>query len=260
MKPLNALKGLIVVMLTLITTLSFSQSTCDPEDPYLLIYQYSIPSFVQLYNEGYCISGDISDTTIYFKFYPEDQNGVIYWGYSSPLGYPLTVASMSIYNSDCQLISQGQSVSGLGNSMYYVRFDLRTVYIDNFCPYFLPINPLAVDFGTVEAKQVENTIIVDWITMSEANSNYFTIQYSYDLNKWYSTASVPSSTNSSTNRYYTSSFIPPFPGTVYIRIAEHDYNGDIILSDIVYCSYIPKSNPGMLIYDLSGRLIGVRNF
>ena len=144
--------------------------------------------------------------------------------------------------------------------MYYVRFDLRTTYIDNFCPYFLPINPLAVDFGMVEAKQIENTIVVDWVTMSETNSSYFAIQYSYDLNKWYSTASVPASTNSSTNRYYTASFTPPFTGTVYIRIAEYDFNGGVTLSEIAYATYIPKTNSGVLIYDLSGRLIGIRSF
>jgi hypothetical protein len=260
MKPLNPIKGLIVVILILKSIFSFSQSNCDLEDPYLLTYQFSIPSFIQLFNEGYCVSGDISDTTIYFKFYPENQNGVIYWGYSSPLGYPLEVMSISIYDSNCQLISQGQSVSGLENSLYYVQFDLRTTYIDNFCPYFLPINPLAVNFGTIEAKQIENLIVVDWITLSESNSNYFVIQYSYDLNRWYSTKPIQSSKNSSTNRYYTSSFIPQSPGTIYIRVAEYDYNGDINLSEITYCTYIPKPTTGTPIYDLSGRLIGIRNF
>ena len=260
MKPLNALKGLIVVILIFKATFGFSQSNCDLEDPYLLTYQYSIPTFVQLYNGGYCISGDISDTTVYFKFYPGDQNGIIYWGYSSPLGYPLEVTNILIYDSNCQLISQGQMVDDLGNSSYYVQFDLRTTYIDNFCPYFLPIDPLAVDFGAIEAKQIENFIVVDWITLSESNSSHFNIQYSYDLNKWYSVKYIPSSKNSSTNRYYTSSFTPQFPGTVYIRIAEYDYNGDVNLSEIVYCTYIPKSATGTPIYDLSGRLIGIRNF
>jgi len=257
MKPLNRL---IVVILILISNLNLkSQSLlCDPENEYLNHYEYSIPSFIQLYTGGYCVSGDISDTTLYFRFYPDNLNGVIYWGYSSPLGYNLDVTSISILDVNCNIISQGQSVNGLDNSLYYVKFDLRTTYIDNFCPYFLPINPLAVNFGPIKIKQVENSIVIDWVTLSETNSDYFIIQYSYDLNIWKSTNKIYSSTNSSTNRYYTTFFTPQYSGTVYIRIMEYDKNGDFILSDINYITYIPKSDPKMLIYDLSGRVIGVK--
>jgi len=260
MKPLNTYKVLIVVMLVLKTIFGFSQSDCDIEDPYLSTYEFSIPSFNQLYNGGYCISGNISDTIIYFKFYPEEQNGVIYWGYSSPFGYNLFVDSIFIYDSNCQLMSQGQMINGLDNSLYFVRFDLRTEFIDNFCPYFLPINPLAVDFGMIEAIQVENIIIVNWVTLSESNSSHFIIQYSYDLGNWRNSVSIPSSNNSSTNRYYNANFTPPFDGTIYIRISEYDYNGNITLSTPIYTTFIRKSTSGTLIYDLSGRLIGIRNF
>lgn len=260
MKPLNAYKVLIVVMLVLKTTFGFSQSDCDVEDPYLSIYEFSIPSFIQLYNGGYCVSGNISDTTIYFKFYPEEQNGVIYWGYSSPLGYNLFIDNIFIYDSNCQLVSQGQMVSGLDNSLYFVRFDLRTEFIDNFCPYFLPITPLAVDFGVVEAIQVDNTIVVNWVTLSESNSSHFIVQYSYDLGIWRNGTYIPSSNNSSTNKYYTTNFTPPHGGTVYIRIAEYDYNGNVTLSNPIYTIFFPKNTSGTLIYDLSGRLIGVKNF
>jgi hypothetical protein len=259
MKPLNILRGTIVVILMLKAIFLSSQINCETEEPYLLTHPYSIPTFIQLYNGGYCITGFISDTTVIFGFYPNGENGIIYWGFSSPLGYELDVINISIYDSDCQLISDGQLVDGLYNTLYFVQFDLKTIYIDNFCPFFLPINPLAVTFGLIEAKQIENSIVVEWVTLSESNSHYFTIQYSHDLNIWYSTRSIPSSKNSSTNRYYVSNFTPSFSGMVYIRIAEYDYNGVVDLSEIIYCVFIPKSS-STLIYDLSGRLIGIRNF
>ena len=256
MKPQNALKGLlIVVMLVLNTAFGFSQSLCDPEDPYLNHFQYSIPSFTQLYNGGYCISAQtISDTTIYLKFYPEEKNGIIYWGFSSPLGYPLYVDSIKIYDSNCQLISIGQEVSDLSNSIYYVKFVIRTTFIDNFCPYFLPIDPLMVTFGMVKLEKVETHIQVDWTTLSELNSDYFIVQYSYDLNNWKDAVSMPSSQNSSTSRYYSANFIPPYPGMIYVRIAEYDLNGSAIYSNPEYI-YFDFENQTLPVYDLAGRLL-----
>jgi hypothetical protein len=246
---------IVVMFLLLKSTLAISQpSDCDLNNPSVQSYLFNVPSFIQLFNNGSCISGDISDTTLYFPFNPNNQNGVIYWGFSSPLGFNLTVSNIEIYDLDCQLISQGQSVNGLTGSSYFVKFVLQTILIDNFCPYFLPINPLAVDFGMVEAKQINDKIQVDWITMSETNSSHFVIRYSYDLNQWYTVNKVQSSGNSSTNRYYSSSFIPQYPGTVYIRVVEYDYNGNTNLSEIIYCVYI-SSPSNRIRYDLLGRMI-----
>ena len=256
MKPQNTLKGLlIVVMLVLNASFGFSQSICDLDDPYLNHYQYSIPSFIQLYNGGYCISSSyISDTTIYMKFYPEGKNGIIYWGYSSPMGYPLYVDSIKIYDSSCHLISVGQGVSGLSNSLYYVKFVIRTRFIDNFCPYFLPANPLMVTFGMVKLEKVGTHIQVDWTTLSESNSDYFVVQYSYDLNSWRDAVSVPSSQNSSTNRYYSANFTPPYSDMVYVRIAEYDLNGNVMYSNPEYIHF-DFENRNTSVYDLAGRLL-----
>jgi hypothetical protein len=256
MKPQNTLKGLlIVVMLVLNTAFGFSQSICDQDDSYLNHFQYSIPSFIQLYVGGFCVpASSISDTTIYMKFYPEGKNGIIYWGYSSPYGYALHVDSVKIYDSSCKLISTEQGISDLSNSLYYVKFVIRTQYIDNFCPYFLPSNPLMVNFGMVKLEKIQTHIQVDWITLSEVNSNYFVIQYSYDLNSWKETVSVPSSQNSSTNKYYTANFTPQYSGMVYVRIAEHDLNGNTIYSDPEYIHF-DFEGQNSSIYDLAGRLI-----
>jgi hypothetical protein len=256
MKPQNTLKGLlIVVMLVLNSAFGFSQSTCDLDDPYLNNFQYSIPSFIQLYLGGYCISApSISDTTIYMKFYPEGKNGIIYWGYSSPYGYPLHVDSVKIYNSSCQLVSIGQGISGLSNSLYYVKFVIRTQQMDNFCPYFLPANPLMVTFGMIKLEKIETHIQVDWTTLSESNSDYFVVQYSYDLNSWRDAVSMSSSQNSSTNRYYSVNFTPPYPGMVYVRIAEYDLNGSVIHSNPEYIHF-DFENRNTSVYDLAGRLL-----
>jgi hypothetical protein len=259
MKLLNTLKGLLIIVILLFNvSFSFSQTLCDVENLYLNHYQYSLPSFIQLYTNDDCISGDISDTTFYFKFYPEGKNGIIYWAYSSPQGYPLTVSNIFIYDSNCELISEGQSIDNFDDALYFIQFDLEATYIDNFCPFFLAIDPLKVDFGMIEAHQIENTISIDWITLSETNSSHFIVQYGYDLNRWLSVVSIPSSQNSTTNRYYTANFTPIYSGNIYIRIVEYDLNGGTTISEPIYIRYIPKQYPGTPIYDLAGRVIGIK--
>jgi hypothetical protein len=259
MKPLNALKRLFVVLLFLQASLGFAQTACDPNSQSLEHFQNTVPQFIQLYLGGYCISDSISDTTIYMRFYPQGRNGVIYWGYSSPLGYPLTVTNLSIYNSDCIMISQGQAVSGLDSSLYYVRFDIRTVYVDNFCPYFLSSTALAVDFGLVRAEPLNDVIQVSWVTLSEENSHYFTVEYSYDLQYWRQAASVDASGNSSTDKFYYTQIKPPYSGIVYIRVVEYDYNGNTTISSTIYTNYNTQAIYNKAMYDLAGRLIRIGN-
>ena len=259
MEPLKTLKGLFVVLLILKALSGFTQTACESSESYLEHFEYGAPSFIQLYTGGYCITDSISDTTIYMRFYPLGKNGIIYWGYSSPQGYPLTVTSISIYNSACILISNGQIIGGLDNLLYYIRFDLRTKYVDNFCPYFIPFNPLAVKFGLIKAEMLNNTIGVDWITLSESNSNYFVVEYSYDMLRWIQATSVDASGNSSSAKYYNASFTPAYVGLIYVRVVEYDYNGNTTTSDPIYLEFNSNTIYNRLEYDLAGRLINISN-
>lgn len=258
MKPLITFKGLCVVLLTLQASFVFSQSTCDPTTSSLNHFESKVPQFIELYLGGYCVSDSITDTTIYMRFYPQGKNGMIYWAYSSPIGYPLTVTDISIYDSNCLLVSEGQMVMNLNNtSVYYVKFDIRTKYVDNFCPYFLPVYALAVDFGLVIAEQLNEVIQVTWTTLSETNSHYFKVECSYDLVNWIGLTTINAAGNSSTSLTYFTQVRPPQPGLVYIRIVEYDYNGNITISSVIYTKYNPEHIYNRAVYDLAGRLIRI---
>lgn len=252
-----------VVLLIAILSIELSPnlySQCFSEQSLPVLKHYPLignPNFIQLYNNGYCISGEISDTTLWFDFYPEGKNGLIYWGYSSPLGYGVTVTSISVYDTSCTLLSVGNEIANLSDEMYYVSFGIRTSYIDNFCPYFIEINPLAVEFGPVVAQQINEYLHILWTTYSERNSNNFIIQYSYDLNNWVDAASVKAQGNKSTATTYSSELTPVYPGIVYIRIIEYDYNGGRTYSEIIMSKYYSNQvvTPH---YDLAGRLLYIR--
>jgi len=214
-----------------------------------------IPNFIQLYLNGFCVSQDFKDTTLLFSFNPNQNKGIIYWGYSSPKGYSLEVNPILIYDTNFVLLSTGNEIFDLLDNRYFVEMTLKTKGIDNFCPYFIIINPLAVEFGYVLAHQQKDKIQVIWSTYSEKNSKNFVIQYSYDLSLWFDAFNLPSSYNSSTPKTYYGDFTPPYPGLIYIKIIEYDYNGGRMFSEVVFCNFVLENHFPLHQYDLSGRKI-----
>lgn len=258
MKTLAKMVLLLAILSIELSPNLYSQCFSGQQLPVLKHYPaIGNPNFIQLYNNGFCLSEDISDTTLWFNFYPEGKNGLIYWGYSSPLGFPVTVTSIELYDTNCVLLNVGNSIANLTDSVYYISFDIRTQYIDNFCPYFIEINPLAVEFGPLVAQQVNQSLYLTWTTYSEKNANNFIIQYSYDLNTWVDATSVKASGNRSTATTYSTSIYPNYPGLIYLRVIEYDYNGGRTFSEIIMAKYYPVE-VRMEHYDLAGRLIYIK--
>ena len=259
MKTLAKWVLLTAILLIELSPNLFSQCFEGQSLPVLKHYPtVGTPNFIQLYNYGFCVSDSISDTTLWFNFHPEGKTGLIYWGFSSPMGYSLTVTNVELYDKTCTLLNIGSGIPLLSDSTYYIAFNLRTRYIDNFCPYFIEINPLAVEFGPVVTQQTNKYLNVIWTTFSEKNSKEFIVQYSYDLNNWIDAASVKASGNRSTSTTYSTEFIPPYSGVMYVKIIEYDYNGGRTFSEVIMTKYFPPDQYKVEHYDLAGRLIYVK--
>ncbi|MDG1475608.1 MAG: BNR-repeat neuraminidase N-terminal domain-containing protein, partial [Vicingaceae bacterium] len=70
-----------------------------------------------------------------------------------------------------------------------------------------------------------NTVQLDWITASELNNDYFTIERSVDAINFEAIATVDGSGNSSSIHNYSWSDDNPINGTVYYRLKQTDFNG-----------------------------------
>jgi len=218
------------------------------------------PTFIQLFNEGYCLTDSISDTTLCFTFYPEGFLGHFRFGFSSPLGFNLNVTAINLYDSNCQLVNTGEFFpnNGFTYEPLTVCYTIRTPYVDNFCPYFLPFSGLAVEFGNAWATVTETNVTAHWETHSEANSHYFIVQVSKDLLNWIDVSNVPAAGNSSLLRTYASTFSSPYYGLVYMRICEVDLSDNKGYSEPIMYDYIPKWN--LIVhrfgnYGIDGRLM-----
>jgi len=213
----------------------------------------TVPSFIEIYNQEYCLSKTIiGDTTLCFSFNPNGADGYIYVAFSSPQNGSLNISEINQYQ-DTILIQQGNYIQPTSQELN-ICFTITNSYVDNFCPYFIPYIGLAVNFGQVQAAQLNDYLIVNWQTMSEINSNYFYVMMSKDLIAWSSIGSKKSFGNTSTQQNYTTYYKINEGGLFYLQIWEYDYNGSITLSNPIYIVLESHQTESERInYDLAGR-------
>ncbi|MEO5571812.1 MAG: hypothetical protein ABIT08_14420 [Bacteroidia bacterium] len=70
-----------------------------------------------------------------------------------------------------------------------------------------------------------NPVILEWITASETNNKFFSLQKSYDADHFSLLANIPGAGNTVTTMRYTFTDHAP-GGRVYYRLTQSDFNGD----------------------------------
>jgi hypothetical protein len=98
----------------------------------------------------------------------------------------------------------------------------------NVPPNALPIQ--LVDF--VVNKSENNRVAISWETISEINSDYFTLEKSHDGASWVQLATLKGAGNSTTNQYYRTEDYNPFEGINYYRLWQTDFDGNRNFSGI----------------------------
>jgi hypothetical protein len=93
--------------------------------------------------------------------------------------------------------------------------------------------PLPVEFVSVNANCDNQLMHVTWITASEQNNDFFTVERSDNGYQFYPIGNADGAGTSSQMHYYE--FIDPSPvnGTVYYRIRQTDFNGQSDCSSVV---------------------------
>ncbi|MFH0864677.1 MAG: lamin tail domain-containing protein [Bacteroidota bacterium] len=110
-----------------------------------------------------------------------------------------------------------EAEGGLAN--YAEGTEVRT-YENWGCEIVLPI-----ELESFSAYCEDNDVLIQWVTASETNNDYFTIEKSSDLIFWETVAKIAGAGNSNESLTYTYSDINSFDGTFYYRLKQTDYNG-----------------------------------
>ncbi len=223
--------------------------------PYL-----ALPSFFGLYFANQCISHPIRDTTICVKIVRTNQTQVAAFSYSSPSGLPAFVSNVRQYNSQCIMYEEG-SMIGAGTDTITICYDITAALIDNFCPYTIFAGGLSVDWCGIYAYYSDESIKVRWLTCSNSGTKKFDILTSIDAQNWIVIGTVkPIQETSSTELDYRVCIPFSKSGMNYFAVREEDLNGNVKVSEIVYCDIPESAVKSQPQFDLLGRKVSSNNF
>jgi hypothetical protein len=218
-----------------------------------------LPSFFSLYFSGQCVERNMGDTTICVKFPPQSVGQVAGFSYSSPSGQPAFVTAINQYRTDCELIEQSPLIYPSTDTVV-VCYTIDAVLIDNFCPYAILSNGLAVEFCGIEAEYQQNFIRLHFATCSNAGTLRYEVIVSSDLMNWRTIYALqPEQVNSSDITDYNLSIPYSVGGLQYIAVREVDYEGRTTVSDIVVL-IVPEVVRNTGAFDLLGRSVNNSNY
>lgn len=107
--------------------------------------------------------------------------------------------------------------------------------------------PLPIELKSFEANKNGETSVLNWVTSSELNNDYFTIERSEDGKEFLELDRVKGAGNSTNELNYSTVDENPFNGINYYRLKQTDYDGTSTYSDIRSVNH-QKYDPSLKIY------------
>ena len=93
---------------------------------------------------------------------------------------------------------------------------------------------LPVELLYFNGQMQEKEVHLEWVTETEINNDFFTIERSENGINFSPISEIPGSGNSNSSRYYsTIDYSPPTKNTIYYRLKQTDFNGEFSYSKTV---------------------------
>ena len=86
-------------------------------------------------------------------------------------------------------------------------------------------SPLPIELISFEGHNHEGCNHLDWATASEANTDYYDVEWSRDAYEWVIIGTLPAAGNSNMNLYYNYVVENPLPIVNYYRLIQYDWDG-----------------------------------
>lgn len=94
------------------------------------------------------------------------------------------------------------------------------------------MSPLPIELVAFRAVERNNVVQFNWITASETNNDYFSVERSSNGRDWVAVARIDGAGNSSTILNYEAVDPAPLQGVSYYRLKQTDFNGEFSYSEI----------------------------
>jgi len=108
--------------------------------------------------------------------------------------------------------------------------------------------PLPIDLVYFNALTTENTVQLVWVTASEINNDYFTIERSVDTQHWEDIITINGAGNSNQIIEYTEIDLNPLNGISYYRLKQTDFDGKYKYFNTVPINFEKNNLTGFNIY------------
>jgi len=125
--------------------------------------------------------------------------------------------------------------------------------LTNFSPFTLASvnrssNPLPITLVSFDAKLKNRETQITWITASEVNNDYFTVERTADGQTFEPIATVDGAGNSNQTLNYSILDLKPLNGTSYYRLKQTDFNGSFKYSNLVAINNYSDDTPEITLY------------
>lgn len=110
------------------------------------------------------------------------------------------------------------------------------------------ISGLPITLVKFEAMNTGNTIDITWVTASETNNDFFTIEKSKDAVHFETVSSLDGAGNSSSVLNYYLKDYQPFDGLSYYRLSQTDLDGTTTHSHLIEATFNRKADFSFKIY------------
>jgi len=235
-------------------------SNCDTSNLLLKQIEDFPESYEYLSNNSYCITVIPPATIISVSFsFISNISGtvIINSGYSLLNCNTTTFNSIILYdNTTCQLAGEGFIFQVENGHQYTWTLSATTSGqfcqgFSSICPYWIGLDPLFIELKVFESAVVDNSVVISWVTLSETNSQYFTILKSTGFDDFVPVAKVDAFGYSNSELSYSITDNEPYTGVSYYKLVETDLNGYETEFPVISVLY-NNSGSNYKVYDIMG--------
>jgi hypothetical protein len=108
--------------------------------------------------------------------------------------------------------------------------------------------PLPISLLSFEATPQDGKVALEWVTLSETNNAFFTVERSSDLSEVHTLARVDGAGNHNGKLTYSAIDHHPLLGTSYYRLRQTDFSGENTYTQWVAVQLIGMANAQLMLY------------
>jgi autotransporter-associated beta strand protein len=146
--------------------------------------------------------------------------------------------------------SEWEDVGGSGSApIPYTIGAVTSGTISSFSPFTIATsnttNVLPITLLSFQAEVKDGLVHTNWVTASEINNDFFTVERSKDGNSWEEVGTVDGAGDSNTELAYAFVDDDPYSGISYYRLRQTDFDGTTSVSEIRAVEILQGSSFGL---------------